>query len=69
MALLPQPGVDTAQLARDGGVISAEEYALWQRKEALRKRVIHVDDFPQDYGRAESLQKLASERSPQAKAA
>jgi len=68
-ALLPQPGVDTAQLARDGGVISAEEYALWQRKEALRKRVIHVDDFPQDYGRAESLQKLASERSPQAKAA
>jgi acyl-CoA dehydrogenase len=68
-ALRPQPGVDTAQLARDGDVISAEEYALWQRKEALRRRVIHVDDFPQDYGRAESLQKLASERSPQAKAA
>jgi len=68
-ALQPHPEIDTAQLARDRGVISAEEHALWQRKEALRKRVIHVDDFPQDYGRAEALQKLAHEKSPHAKAA
>jgi acyl-CoA dehydrogenase len=34
-------------------VLSAEEYAQWERKEALRKRVIQVDDFPQDFGRAE----------------
>jgi len=67
--LQPHPEIDTAQMARDRGVISAEEHALWQRKEALRRRVIHVDDFPQDYGRAEALQKLANERSPQAKAA
>jgi acyl-CoA dehydrogenase len=30
-----------------------EELAQWSRKEALRKRVIQVDDFPQDFGRAE----------------
>ena len=31
----------------------------WQRKEALRKQVIKVDDFPQDFGRAEIAEKLA----------
>jgi len=62
-------GADTAQLALERGVITQEEYAQWQGKEALRKRVIQVDDFPQDYGRAEALQKLAAEQSPQAKAA
>ena len=30
----------------------------------LRRAVIKVDDFPQDYGRAEALQKLAAEKSP-----
>jgi hypothetical protein len=25
----------------------------WEKKEALRKQVIKVDDFPQDFGRAE----------------
>jgi acyl-CoA dehydrogenase len=33
-------------------VLSPEELAQWQRKEALRKQVIKVDDFPQDFGRA-----------------
>jgi acyl-CoA dehydrogenase len=68
-ALAPRSGVDTAQLAREAGVISAEEHAQWQKKEALRKRVIRVDDFPQDYGRAEALQALAAEKPVQAKAA
>src|SRR3989440_7888367 len=34
-------------------VLTPEEHAQWQRKEALRKSVIRVDDFPQDFGRAE----------------
>jgi acyl-CoA dehydrogenase len=67
--LEPRSGVDTAQLARDKGVITAEEHALWQRKEALRKRVIMVDDFPQDFGRAEIEQKLADAKPVHAKAA
>ena len=67
--LAPRSGVDTALLARDKGLITPEEYALWQRKEALRKRVIMVDDFPQDFGRAEIMQKLGDERPVQAKAA
>jgi acyl-CoA dehydrogenase len=33
-------------------VLSSEELVQWQRKEALRKQVIKVDDFPQDFGRA-----------------
>ncbi|MDH3320430.1 MAG: acyl-CoA dehydrogenase, partial [Betaproteobacteria bacterium] len=41
-ALAPRSGADTAQFARDRGVITPEEYAQWQRKEALRKRVIMV---------------------------
>ncbi|HJS37692.1 MAG TPA: acyl-CoA dehydrogenase [Burkholderiales bacterium] len=68
-ALQTRAGVDTAQAAREQGIITAEEHAQWQRKEALRKRVIMVDDFPQDYGRAEVLHKLGSEKPAQAKAA
>jgi acyl-CoA dehydrogenase len=68
-ALEPRAGIDTAQVARDTGLLTPEEHALWQRKEALRKRVIMVDDFPQDYGRAEALQKLEAEKPVQAKAA
>ena len=60
--LEPRSGVDTALLAKEKGIITAEEYALWQRKEALRRNVIKVDDFPQDFGRAEILQKLADEK-------
>ena len=68
-ALEPRSGTDTAQLALDRGVITPDEYAQWQRKEALRKRVIQVDDFPQDYGRAEVLAKLGDEKPAHAKAA
>jgi acyl-CoA dehydrogenase len=68
-ALEPRSGTDTALLARDAGVITPEEYAQWQRKETLRKRVILVDDFPQDYGRAEVLAKLGEAKPVQAKAA
>jgi acyl-CoA dehydrogenase len=65
----PHPGADTALAAKDKGIISADELALWQRKEALRKNVIKVDDFPQDFGRAEILAKLAAEKPVTAKAA
>jgi acyl-CoA dehydrogenase len=68
-SLEPRAGADTALLARERGVLTADEYAQWQRKEALRKRAILVDDFPQDFGRAEVLAKLAAEKPAQAKAA
>ena len=41
----------------------------WQRKEALRRNVIKVDDFPQDFGRAEIGLKLSQEKTLAAKAA
>ena len=40
-------------LADPQAILTAEEQAQWQRKEALRKQVIQVDDFPQDFGRSE----------------
>jgi len=55
----PQPGLDLGMLARDAGLITPEEYNQWSRKEALRKGVIKVDDFPQDYGRAEIVESAA----------
>jgi acyl-CoA dehydrogenase len=57
--LVPRAGVDLASIARDQAIITPEEYAQWQRKEALRRNVIKVDDFPQDFGRAELVEKLA----------
>jgi acyl-CoA dehydrogenase len=66
--LVPQPGVELGVIARDRKIISAEELALWQRKEALRKNVIKVDDFPQDFGRAELAARHA-DKTPAAKAA
>jgi len=63
-----RPGVETALTASEKGILTAEESHQWLRKEALRKNVIKVDDFPQDFGRAEALQKLAQE-NVQAKAA
>lgn len=59
--LKTRPDADTALLAHQLGILDAEELQLWQRKESLRKRVIQVDDFPQDFGRAEALEKLAAE--------
>jgi acyl-CoA dehydrogenase len=50
-------GVDLGSIAREAGVITGEELAQWQRKEELRRRVIKVDDFPQDFGRAELAEK------------
>jgi acyl-CoA dehydrogenase len=50
--LVPRSGIDLGSLAREKDLITAEEYAQWSRKEALRKNVIKVDDFPQDFGRA-----------------
>src|SRR5204863_5687264 len=49
-------------------VLTPEEHAQWQRKEALRKSVIRVDDFPQDFGRAEIVEKL-EKQAVKAKAA
>jgi acyl-CoA dehydrogenase len=51
--IAPRPGVELGLIGKEGGIISGEEYAQWQRKETLRKAVIKVDDFPQDFGRAE----------------
>ena len=67
--LVPRPDADAASLAREAGVISAEEYGQWQKKEALRKEVIKVDDFPADFGRAEALEKLERERAAAQRAA
>jgi acyl-CoA dehydrogenase len=67
--LVPRPGVELGSIAMQSQIISAEEYALWQRKEALRRNVIKVDDFPQDFGRAELAAKFAHEKLPSAKAA
>ncbi len=67
--LAPRSGVDTAAAATDKGILTAEELALWQRKESLRKHVIRVDDFPQDFGRAEIAQKLERESAAPARAA
>jgi acyl-CoA dehydrogenase len=51
--LEPRSGLNIVAVAEEKNVISHEEHLLWQRKEALRKSVIKVDDFPQDFGRAE----------------
>ena len=58
--IIPRAGADVGALARDHGLITAEEYTQWARKEALRKQVIKADDFPQDYGRAEAVASLES---------
>jgi acyl-CoA dehydrogenase len=68
-ALAVRSGVDTAALARERGILSAEEYAEWQKKEALRKHVIKVDDFPPDFGRAEIVARLEREKEGRARAA
>jgi acyl-CoA dehydrogenase len=60
---------DFATLARDKGIITADDFTLWQRKEVLRKGVIKVDDFPQDFGRAEIIAKLDDTKPAIARAA
>jgi acyl-CoA dehydrogenase len=66
--IVPRPGVDLGSLAKENNLITAAEYAQWSRKEALRKSVIGVDDFPQDFGRAEIVQSLSPAKA-KAKAA
>jgi acyl-CoA dehydrogenase len=51
--ITPRQGVELGLIAKEHNIITAEEHAQWSRKEALRKNVIKVDDFPQDFGRAE----------------
>jgi acyl-CoA dehydrogenase len=51
--VVARPGADLGLLCKEKNLISAEEYAQWQKKEALRRSVIKVDDFPHDLGRAE----------------
>lgn len=45
-------GEDAAEAARVAGIISAAERSLLARRDALRDRVIGVDDFPPDLGTA-----------------
>jgi len=56
--MVPRPGVDLGTIAREKDLISQEEFIQWSRKEALRKQVIKVDDFPQDFSRSEIVQNL-----------
>ena len=67
--MIARPGVDLGSIGLERQIITAEENTQWQRKETLRRGVIKVDDFPQDFGRAEILSKLAQEKAPAAKAA
>ena len=67
--LAVRSGIDMPAAARDKHIITDEELALWRRKEALRKNVIKVDDFPQDFGRADIAERLDSEQRVTAKAA
>jgi len=66
--IVARPGVEIGVTAKEANLITAEELSLWQRKEALRKHVIKVDDFPQDFGRAELAAKNF-DKTPAAKAA
>src|SRR5687768_10919011 len=51
--IVSRPGADLGLIGKESNIITADEYAQWSRKEALRKQVIKVDDFPADFGRAE----------------
>src|SRR5687768_16031122 len=51
--IVSRPGAELGLLGKESNIITADEYAQWSRKEALRKQVIKVDDFPADFGRAE----------------
>ena len=67
--IVPRPGADLGSIGLEKQIITPEENVQWQRKETLRRGVVKVDDFPQDFGRAEILSKLAQEKTPAAKAA
>jgi acyl-CoA dehydrogenase len=44
--------------AREAGVISADEYAVIERRNRLRDKVVRVDDFPYDFGLRAALAEL-----------
>ncbi len=67
--IAPRLGVELGLIGKDHQIITADECLQWQKKEALRRQVIKVDDFPQDFGRAEIVQKLAQDKTITAKAA
>ena len=50
--------------ALEAGIITAAEHAHLRRTARLRHEVIRVDDFPQDFGRAE-LEQAASQSAAQ----
>jgi acyl-CoA dehydrogenase len=66
--VISQPGMDIGLLCKEKNIISADEYAQWAKKEVLRKSVIKVDDFPQDFGRGQ-LAEEAESHKPHARAA
>ena len=47
---------DLAQQAQAKGVITQAEAGILERAHALRRKVIMVDDFPQDLGKSETFQ-------------
>ena len=61
--IAPRPGVELGVIASEAGLITAEELSQWQRKETLRKSVIKVDDFPQDFGRAQLVEEAGSHKA------
>jgi acyl-CoA dehydrogenase len=52
---------DIAILAAECGVITAAEFALMKRRNALRDLVVQVDDFPFDLGRVTAKMPVESE--------
>lgn len=49
-------GVDAVwRAARDAGIIDADDHALVEWRNALRDKVIRVDDFPYDFGLRDAL--------------
>ena len=45
---------DLAHAAFAAGIVTADEYAVLKRRNELRDIVIHVDDFPHDFGLSKS---------------
>lgn len=60
----PQANVrDIAQAAVEAGVITAAEFEVMKRRNALRDIVVHVDDFPFDYGVATATKPADSRKA------
>ena len=57
------------RLALHAGVISEQEFALVERRNQLRDKVIRVDDFPYDFGLKSVMRKLHGHSPAQDKVA